>query len=235
MTQARWGVVITGHMFDLKSWSEALQAPFDPWVETHDDIRILRSSNFDDLKKATEVHDAGASMITMLNATLALDRDTRAVTIGGVVEVDATGVIREHIIMALGSAEFRIHGAAVAVVTRDRDGKVVVPGPSPSKPQRWMQVAEGNELLADALTYYSRAEWFDIYKSLECLKALSGYQDVLAEAGVSKAQVSLLSYTANSLHRHRKGGFAPPGKPMSLKEAHDVIGRLLRTALDRAG
>jgi hypothetical protein len=174
-------------------------------------------------------------MIMMLNAALAIDRDTRTLTIGHVVEIDATGVIRRRIALAVASGELRMVGGSAVAVVITRDGKEVVPEPAPSKPQRWMKAAEANELLADALTYYSRGEWFDVYKSVECLEALSNYQDLLSEAGVSKGDVTSLTHTANSLYRHRKGAFDPPENPMTLKEAQHLIGRLLRVALDRSG
>jgi hypothetical protein len=74
-----------------------------------------------------------------------------------------------------------------------------------------------------------------VYKSLECLKALSNYQGLLSEAGVSNRDVTSLTHTANSLYRHRKGEFDSPENPMTLKEAQHLIGRLLRVALDRSG
>ncbi len=47
--------------------------------------------------------------------------------------------------------------------------------PSRANPQRWLSFAAGDDLLADALTYFARGDdWFDIYKALECLEERFG-------------------------------------------------------------
>jgi hypothetical protein len=47
--QAKRGVGLRGHGFDLKDWEENFRAPFDPWIERLQEEYVLRSSTFDGL------------------------------------------------------------------------------------------------------------------------------------------------------------------------------------------
>jgi len=114
------------------------------------------------------------------------------------------------------------------------DGKAVPsPSPQPSEVQRWAATADGDDVIDDALIYFGRAiNWFDIYKTLERLILRFGGNEsaFLALGWASQAEILLLKQTANWA-RHARRKFAPPGKLMSLKEAHSLLGQLLRRAL----
>jgi hypothetical protein len=98
--------------------------------------------------------------------------------------------------------------------------------------QTWAELAEEDNLLEDALIYFGRSrDWFDIYKALECLMMRAGGERAfLAWGWVPEDVIMRIKRTANSA-RHARRKYEPPPNPMDVKEAHSVVGRLLRRAL----
>jgi hypothetical protein len=87
--------------------------------------------------------------------------------------------------------------------------------------------------LTDALLYVGRGEWFDIYKAIECLQAFAGGELQLKDKQWAKPDdIALMKHTANSLYRHRRGGFEPPLKPMPLEQATKLLATLIECAFD---
>jgi hypothetical protein len=65
------------------------------------------------------------------------------------------------------------------------DGQEILPPPpQPSPAQQWVKVSGGDDLLADALTYFARGEWFDLYKVIECLKHKFGGENIRSAVGL---------------------------------------------------
>jgi hypothetical protein len=131
-----------------------------------------------------------------------------------------------------------IAGATVLAhaVTIGPDGKPVPPPPpQPSDPQRWSEAANNDELLHDALTHFGKgANWYAIYNALECLMDRAGGQpEFLDLEWEPKSQVKRLKQTAN-WERHSKNWkqtHKRPKKPMHIKNARNLLGRLVRKAL----
>ena len=121
------------------------------------------------------------------------------------------------------------------------DGKPVPPpAPEPSEVQRWLGLAEQEMWLDEALIYFGKAtEWFDIYKALECLEKRFGgnetaFRNFASDRNwVSLSELELLKRTANWA-RHARRKFDPPPNPMELEEARELLGQLLRRALEEA-
>jgi hypothetical protein len=79
--------------------------------------------------------------------------------------------------------------------------------------------------------------WFDVFKVLECLIERFGggkekEKNFLALKWAPKKRIQLLKRTANWAARH--AGLKRPPKPMELLEARQLVGRLLRRALEEA-
>ena len=127
-----------------------------------------------------------------------------------------------------------MHASATVIGT---DGKPVPPPPpQPSEVQKWTTLAENDDLLDDAFIYFGRAtDWFDIYKTLECLILRFGGSEsaFLALGWASATEVTRLKRTANAA-RHAKRKFGPPPNPISLEDARTLLGQLLRRALKEA-
>jgi hypothetical protein len=55
-----------------------------------------------------------------------------------------------------------------------------------SEPQRWLSIAAKDDLLADALMYFARGDdWFNVYKTLECLEMRFGGREERSGGEVS--------------------------------------------------
>ena len=168
MPKPGWGAIIQGEAFDLEDWADALHKPFDPWVEIHDEQAVLRSSSFDELTSAIQVRDRAVAFIERLNGVFAISHRAKPIHFGGVVKFTPDG--KRHVnIFAQGVAEGRSKARAVSVVIGP-DGKPAPQAPpQPSEAQHWSEIVERDDLLDDALMYFGKANWFDIYKALECL------------------------------------------------------------------
>ena len=85
----------------------------------------------------------------------------------GVARIDTSGNFH-FTVFAEGHARARSMMTATAEV-RDVHGNLIPPPPpAASQAQRWVQVAEQNNDVADMLIFAGRANnWFDIYKALE--------------------------------------------------------------------
>jgi hypothetical protein len=231
-----WGVELVGHHFDLEDWSDTLKRPFDPWVERHNDRYFLRTAQFDGAADFSEVRDRAVPIVEQINAAMEIILRSQSVRLeSGVAEFDAEGRLKVHVIIAVGTAvaRTRVHAPTVTLTKNGRP--IPLPPPIESKVQRWATLSEAHDLLADALVYFNRAEWFDIYKAIECLEDWVGGEDALrAKEWIKAADLKRLKRTANSF-RHRKGGkHTPPNDPLTLVDARHTLGKLITGAFNFA-
>ncbi|WP_271588794.1 hypothetical protein [Bradyrhizobium sp. CCBAU 53415] len=228
-----WGVHLIGHSFDLADWADALQVPFDPWVDQKDDEYFLRTGQFDALANADEVRGRAVAIVEQLNAAMEIKFGSRPVRFEGVVEYRADGTRGIHMSVAVGSVEARRRAGAIGIAIAEQEGSA--PLPKESHVQQWVAISEDHDLLADALIYFNRAEWFDVYKAIECLEDWVGGEDALRAKGwVAASDIKRVKRTANS-YRHRQGGkHTPPLDPISLADARRLLGNLIAKAFGTA-
>jgi hypothetical protein len=234
-----WGAILLGEATELVDWKSVLTERFDPWVEVHGDDTVLRSRIFDESSSAEEVRARALMQIQQLNGAvaLALDKGVTSIRFGGVIEFGPDGQPQRTVNFAEMRASEQGDKAQVTFSVTGPDGKPIPATPKRSQVQDWMELADNDDLLGDALIYFGRAtNWFDIYKTLECLIDWFGGDEAkfLALKWVPRAEVKRLKQTANSF-RHPKRKFKPHKNPMSLKEARELIASLLRRALGEAG
>ncbi len=81
--------------------------------------------------------------------------------------------------------------------------------------------------------FFSRSDnWFDIYKTVECLESRFGGEHKFRQFGwVRGENIGLLKRSANCW-RHARPTGTPPERPMPLAEARERLGRIIRGALD---
>jgi hypothetical protein len=237
-TKPGWGAVIIGDPTDLEDWAHVLQAPFDPWVETHGTQTVLRSASLDELGSAGEVRDRAIAQIERLNGAVNLSQGAKPLRFGGVVQFASDGKLHTTIFVEMGAIELRGSKLRATAILIGQDGKPVPPSPlEPSEVQRWAMAVENDGLLDDALLYFGRAtDWFDIYKTLECLILRFGPSEYefLKLNWASEAEIDRLKRTANWA-RHAKRKFASPPSPMAIKDARSLLAQLLRRALAGGG
>ncbi|WP_407120952.1 hypothetical protein [Bradyrhizobium sp. STM 3561] len=239
-----WGAVLRGDDNDLQDWCDMLKPPFDPWVEVHGTDHVLRSASLDDLTSASEVRDRVVAHIERLNGAMSVMRDCQPLQFSGVAEITPEGKVHRTV-FAQGFGRLRLRAAA-ATVTVGADGKPMPqPPPIPSEAQSWAAIADGDDLLEDALIYFGRAFppdparpptfWFDLYNALECLMQRFGGGETafLALDWAPRNEVKLLKQTANwSRHARRKN--PAPSNPTTEEQAKVLLRRLLRKAFEAA-
>jgi hypothetical protein len=146
---------------------------------------------------------------------------------------------------------------SVSRMNEDGTGKVwVFRTPAEERPQRkgepseaataiapsvflaWMASAREDEAMTQALRLFSaeQHDWTSLYKVLEL--ARSHMNQSIEGLGIASAsELRRFTQTANSAEsvgdsaRHSRGRFAAPRNPMSLPEASELLGRILRAWL----
>lgn len=236
VTRIAWGILLGGEPFDLVDWQDALRQPFDPWVTKTDDGLVLRSSLLDPAISADEAYVRAKALMDQVNGALCVSHGARTVRIESIVEFLSNDSCRR-----LKFAQFRVtdsrdrvQGVAVAI---GPDGKPIPsPPPERSDPQTWLSIAAENDLLADALIYFSRSEnWFDIFKGLECLFLEFGPSEAefLDLGWANRSEITLLKRTANA-ERHARKKYKPPSNPMGRVQARELLATLLARAFHEA-
>lgn len=236
-----WGTVVLGEAIDLEDWAHVLKKPFDPWVEIHGGDTVLRSTSFDELQSASEVRDRAMAYIDRLNGAMALSQNSRPVQLAGAIRFAPDGAMHKTVFLEplLFENPRPVFGRPT-MTTIGPDGQPIPPpqppAPQPSEVQRWARVADNEYWLNDALIYFGRAtDWFDIYKTLECLIGKFGAgneKNFLALNWADEDEIKRLKRTANWVARHARRKFKRPPKPMELPQARRLVGQLLRRALE---
>ncbi len=232
MPKPGWGAIVQGEPTDLGDWADTLKEPFDPW-EIHRGETVLRSASLDELASVDEVRDRALAHIERLNGVIALSQRARPIRFGGVIQFTLDGKQHRTMFAEAGSIELRGAKARAYATAFGPDGKPLPPpAPQPSEVQRWAASVDDDELLDDAVMYFGKgADWFDIYKALECLfLRAGGEREFLALAWEPKREVERLKQTSNWA-RHAKRKFERPKEPMNVKDAYKLLGQLLRRAL----
>jgi hypothetical protein len=223
-----------------------LKPSFDPWIEVHGSDVVLRSASLDGLTSASEVRDRVVAHIDRLNGVMFVMRQSQPLQFSGVVELAPNGKVHRTVFLE-GGAYARGRAGAISVMVVGPDGKPKPePPPKPSEAQTWAAIADGDDLLEDALIYFGRVSapgpgqhpptfWFDIYKALECLMhRFGGETPFLALNWAPPNDVKLLKQTANWA-RHARRKFPEPSPATTEQEAKDLMSRLLRKAFETAG
>ena len=232
--RTKWGVQLVGQPSDLADWEQALKQPFGPWVDRNGEEFALCWSGFDSCGTAVEVQAAAASIIEQLNGAMQIACATRPVRFDGIVEFRSDGT-RSKLFFVEAKVEMRLRAIAGAGVIGP-DGKVrPPPPPQQSEVQNWAALGATDDLLADALAYFSRATWFDIYKAIESLEHRVGGETALGSKNyIAMSEFKRLKRTAN-FHRHYlKGIHQLPANPPTHKEGLEMLAILIRKALEEA-
>jgi hypothetical protein len=240
MASVGWGAVVLGNPRDLADWAHALKERFDLWVEIHGSETVLRSASLDELNSASEVRDRAVAYIDRLNGAMALSLHSGPVRLGEVIRFTPDGGLQrtaflEPVGLVVDCPEF----GRTTVTAIAPDGQVIPPSPpQPSEVQRWAVITNSEVWLDDALVYFGRAtDWFDIYKTFECLiERFGGGKEAafLKLNWAPAAEVKRLKRTANWVARHPRRKYDRPSRPMGLEEARELVGKLLRRALAEA-
>jgi hypothetical protein len=234
------GLLLSGDPFDLEDWQGVLKQPFEPWVTKTDEGLILRSQLLDTATTSTEANDLGGVLLARVNGALSASHKPGTVRLEAVMQFRPDGSRMRFNFLAMRANDGRDRMRATVVVTDPDGNPLPPPPPEPSAPQRWLSIAAEDDLLADALTFFGRSDnWFDVYKTLECLIGRFGggkEDEFLALGWESKTKIGLLKRTAD-FWRHSPRGrpkVVPPPNPMEQTEARDLLAKLMARAFQEA-
>jgi hypothetical protein len=230
MSKPGWGAIVQGELKDLEKWADRLKEPFDPWTEIHGKDTVLRSASLDQATTASDVRDRALAYIDRLNGAVALSQHVRPLRFGGVLQFVADGPPHRILFSeTFFDAESFLRADTIQI---GPDGKPIPePPPQPSDVQRWFEIADRDDLLDDALMHFGKgANWFDIYKALECLFA-GDQKAFLALNWAPEKEVERLRYTANWFRHARRRNDLPAMPLKSLDDARALLAQLLQRAL----
>ena len=228
-----WGVEIKGAEMDLAAWKAMLKSPFDPFVEEvageHGNYLALRSSAFNGLPVAAEVHKAAKLLFSTLNVTMSKNADADPVTHGAVVEFVSDGPPRKHqFVEVVEPIAMRTRVFLVTVTVKDADGNVTESKPAPSRAQEWMRAAALAQDIGAALRYLEgKPGWVELYKAYEAVR-------LMPNGGISRNEIKRFTQTANTGDgRHRPNNkWKPHSRPMELWEARALITQWVSAAIE---
>lgn len=232
----RWGLALKGHEADLQEWRRAFGSASDPFVEECEHGLVLWSRRLQNTSSALEAWEHSSSLLRQMNSVMLHAVKCRPVERESIVERAANGRLLRHAVLEAQGLEIRAVVGMAELKVYDKEGNLIPPPPPiPSKEQLWLRSAAGNEKLAELLAYaYDQTSWFETYKSIEVLENVLGGEGKLVEfAAEDGAKVKPLKRTANQLHRHPAGTFAPPNVVMTLDEANLLVSRLVWKLLNR--
>jgi hypothetical protein len=225
-------VELNGVDADRQVWKQLLLPQGDPYVEevTAGDVSflVLRSTAFDALGSASEVHERAKAVFQRLNMAMAANVDVDPVAAGAVVEFAEEGAPRRHHFMEAETIVSRARIFMPTVTVMDARGNAVQRPPAGSIPQQWMRAAALHSSISHAMNYLVGSPgWVNLYKCYEVLRDSN-----LAKKTISEKKLRNFTHTANTDERHREGMFNPPLQPMPMWEGRSLMMSWLTAAID---
>jgi hypothetical protein len=225
-----WAIELKGDRIDVDDAREALQSPFDPWVEDYADdtgnkFTLVRTAAWATLTDAADVTRDAERMIERLNgAARLIHEDARPLTAGAVFKFDATGKRIPFLFAATGHIRLsggRVRGRVQAITP----GKPPPP-PAESNIQRWFREAEADDDRAELFSHVARADnWYDVYKSSELVRKLAGGESALLSALGPDATFWKLMFRTANCYRHAPNPikYPLPTPPADLQDARKFL------------
>jgi hypothetical protein len=218
-----WAVELTGDRGALIEWCQL----FDDLKSTHVEVRdeggdrfYLRSERFDG-RRETEIHRLGAELVRKMSSVMEATGLGKALASGTVVAIRGDG--SRSPVAEVGT----LPGAAVVATAGNLAPKTAIR----AKIERWLELAEGDENISDAITFLARGGWFDLYWACEVMtKEFGTEHEMMKISWARRNHVKLVKENAN-LYRHARPGHLP-SRFLSLKEARDLLRAAVQGWLD---
>jgi hypothetical protein len=159
-------------------------------------------------------------------------RDLGDIHTSALMKVDNDG--HRTVIMAVGTAVSRSRALAVGVAVTGADGHVIPPPPDPMPGE--IQLALNDAAVDDALYFLQRSNpsWSEIYKVYEIVQHDIKRKGIVANGWATDRELRRLTATANHPAlagrdaRHARQSAPPIADPLTLPEAQDLVGRIVR-------
>src|SRR5262249_19880997 len=102
-----------------------------------------------------------------------------------------------------------------------------------------LRVSTKNPVVADALRFLRKGDWFNLYKTYEIVEdEVHGKREIIRRGWLTSQSISRFKQMAQSREalgagaKHDSRKFIPPKKPMSIHEARAIIADLLLKWID---
>lgn len=228
-----WRVQLQGHEYDLRELVAALGK--DYWLEELDGRKVLASSQWTNLREAGDVRAAATRAVAVATDALYLfDPGAGPITCGSVYRLDGRGGFSTWVFPDPAVVSVRAFPPTVLI-----NGKPSVGGPKPVRLAASAALADSR--LEDALRFYAEGGWGALYKALEIVEDGVSRSTMISRGWATRAELVRFTHTANSLAalgrdaRHGSERTTPPANPMSIEQARELVGRILRLYLGGAG
>jgi hypothetical protein len=224
-------VRLKGHQFDLEELSQHFTSDDLNVRRDEDGHYFLRSSDFGQVSDSSAVEQRGRELVEHINgaAKLLIGSGYWPVKFDAVTEIDESGK-RLHRIVLSATAEGRARVTAKPTVIR-ADGTEDT-SQSPDEVEALAALADQNEKVADALRFFARGDWDNLYKAWEVVcDAAGGEPELMKKGWATKTQRRRFTGTAQShaalgdeaRHAPHEKKYKAPKNPMTLDEARTWV------------
>lgn len=217
-----WFVQLAGDPGDLETLCRALSAP-ECGVTKDDQGVYLRSTQFEALSTAGEVHEAANQIVERINSAAAVwEPDFQGVNVNAVITVNEQGNRKASVFgKATATGRARVHAYAYVVSAQG------TPKPTGrSDLERSMALQKANQSVTMALDIFRiNQTWPGYYKVLEAIQeAVGGPPGIQKMGWATGNEVERFEQSAQTGRHFR---YKTPKKRMSLEEGRAFIRDLL--------
>jgi hypothetical protein len=230
----KWLVRLKGHEFDLQELSDHFASADRNVSKDKDGYYYLRSSDFDPMSDSDAVRERALRLIELMNGatTLHTGGSYRPVEFDAVTQVGDDGK-RHHRITLSATVEGRARMTANPSV--GETGEAVDAPRPPDEAESLVHLADRNHRVADALRFYERGDWVNLYKAWEVVSDAAGsLHQVVKNGWADDDERRRFTGTAQSREvlgdeaRHASVKFKAPKNPMTLEEARAFVQCVIR-------
>ncbi len=225
-----WLVRLQGHEFDLEELSNHFSSD-DLNVRRDEDGRhYLRSSDFSSMTDPSPVRERALKKLDRMNGVTKFlsGSSYRPITLDVITEIDVDGNRLNHIMLAAASGGRSRVTANLSVGDQD-DAEDLARTPT-TEAESLVSLADRDNGVADALRFYERGDWINLYKAWEVVSdAAGGTHAVVNKGWADEDERRRFTGTVQSRAelgdeaRHASERFKAPKHAMSLEEAQGFL------------
>jgi len=237
---AEWRVHVQGDQLHLETLRETL-ANYDPSIIREGNDYYLISKEWNQLDDARTIHNRAEEFVRLVeNAHYLHSRDIAPLTIGAVVRIDDDGRQHHVLIAAHGTLNVNLQPVRLrATGTTTAPDKELSQETAEHQLIRFLRAAQKKSDVRDAQRFYRKGDWNGLYKAYELVRDdVNGEKQILSRKWILRTELKRFTQMAQSRAglgddaRHASKKYTRPAKPMSLLEAKEIIGKLLRSWID---
>lgn len=229
-----WSVRLKGHAFDLEELSDHFRSPERNVRKDEDGHYYLRSTDFDSMADEETVRECALDLVELMNraAKFCAGDGYQPVGLDVVTRIDESGKRMHHITSSVQIGGRSRVSAKPTVIKEDDSADTPRP---PSEVESMLTLAERDQRVADALRYFARGDWMNLYKAWEVVgDAAGGACNIVTNGWATRGTQSRFTQTAQSRKalgdeaRHAIDKKDPPKNPMTLDEARAFVKSVMK-------